>query len=179
MNIEQKVKAAIRDVADFPKPGILFKDITPILENPELCREITEALAVPFSTEKIDAIVGIESRGFLFGLLLAQKLNVPFIPVRKAGKLPYQTISHSYTLEYGSATVEMHIDSVKPNWNVLVHDDLLATGGTAAAAAELIKKQGASVAGFSFLVELNFLGGKKTLQTYASHIDSLVEYGTD
>jgi len=176
MTIEEKVKSAIRDVPDFPKPGILFKDITPILENPVLCREITEALADQFRHTELNAIVGVESRGFLFGMMLAQQFNVPFIPVRKAGKLPYKTVQHSYNLEYGSATIEMHLDTIKPDWKVLVHDDLLATGGTAAAAAELILKQGGEVAGFSFLVELEFLAGKKVLEHYTSNIYSLVTY---
>ncbi len=176
MTIEEKVKASIRDVVDFPKPGILFKDITPILENPVLCREITSSLAEPFRNLDIDAILGVESRGFLFGILLAQQLNIPFIPVRKAGKLPYRTVSWSYDLEYGSATIEMHADAIKPDWKVIVHDDLLATGGTAAAAAELIKSQGASVQAFSFLVELSFLNGKDTLSKYSSEIKSLVTY---
>jgi len=176
MTIQDKIKEAIRDVKDFPKPGILFKDITPILENPVLCREIVIELAKPYENMKVNAVVGVESRGFLFGMLLAQYLNVPFIPVRKAGKLPYQTISYSYTLEYGSATVEMHVDSIQPNWEVIVHDDLLATGGTAAAAAELILKQDAKVAGFSFLVELAFLDGQKHLDAYKTEIYSLVSY---
>ncbi|MEX1188586.1 MAG: adenine phosphoribosyltransferase [Bacteroidia bacterium] len=179
MSISDKVKAAIRDVADFPKPGILFKDITPILENPELCNEITTALAKEYENNRPDAIVGVESRGFLFGMLLAKHFHIPFIPVRKAGKLPYETISYSYTLEYGSATVEMHVNSVKPGWNVMVHDDLLATGGTAAAAAELIIQQGAKVSGFTFVVELGFLGGREALSKYNSRIDSLVSYEGD
>lgn len=176
MNIEEKVKASIRDVADFPKPGILFKDITPILENPVLCREIAVSLSEPFKTQEINAIVGVESRGFLFGMLIAQQLNIPFIPVRKAGKLPFHTVSWSYDLEYGSATIEMHADAIKPNWRVIVHDDLLATGGTAAAAAELIQSQGAHVEAFSFLVELSFLSGKEVLSKYSPEIKSLVSY---
>ncbi len=179
MSLSEQVKTTIRDVADFPKPGILFKDITPILENSLLCSEITSELAKPYENAKPDAIVGVESRGFLFGMLLAQHFKIPFIPVRKAGKLPYETISYSYNLEYGSATVEMHVDSIKPHWKVLVHDDLLATGGTAAAAAELILKQGADVCGFTFIVELSFLDGKKALQKYNSRIDSLVSYDGD
>lgn len=176
MNIETEVKNHIRDVADFPKKGILFKDITPILENPALCREITFELSKPFINKGINAIVGVESRGFLFGLMMAQHLNVPFIPVRKKGKLPYKTLSFSYDLEYGSATIEMHIDSIKENWNIIVHDDLLATGGTAGAAAELIQMQNANVAGFSFLVGLSFLDGKRNLEKYNAPISCLVEY---
>jgi len=176
MTINEKIRQSIRDVADFPKPGILFKDITPILENPLLCREITNELTLPFKNNEINAIIGVESRGFLFGMLLAQKLNIPFIPVRKAGKLPYKTIQYAYDLEYGSATVEMHVDVIKSDWNVLIHDDLLATGGTAAAAAELVIKQGAQVAGFSFIVELGFLHGRERLNSYCKEIVSLVNY---
>jgi adenine phosphoribosyltransferase len=176
MSIVEKVKKAIRDVPDFPKPGILFKDITPILENPVLCREIVSELAEPFRSQEIHAIVGVESRGFLFGMMLAQQFNVPFIPVRKAGKLPYRTVSWSYDLEYGSAVIEMHQDALQPGWNVLIHDDLLATGGTAAASAELIKLQHARVAGFSFVVELGFLSGRRNLEKYAAEVVSLISY---
>lgn len=176
MSIQERVKATVRDLPDFPKPGILFKDITPILENPVLCREITIALSDAYRNKEIDAVVGVESRGFLFGMLIAQQLNVPFIPIRKAGKLPYNTIQHSYTLEYGTAIVEMHVGALKPEWNVLVHDDLLATGGTAMAAAELIQKQQAHVAGFSFLIELDFLKGRDSLLLYAPIVDSLINY---
>lgn len=171
--IENKIKQIIRNVPDFPKPGIMFKDITPILENPELCRQIIDEFVLQFSDTKIDAILGVESRGFIFGMMLANKLNVPFVLVRKAGKLPYKTISYSYNLEYGSATVEMHIDAIKPSQNVLIHDDLLATGGTAVAAAELVKMQKGNVAGFAFLAELSFLSGRKKLETYTNKISSL------
>lgn len=174
--LKQKLINIIRDVADFPKPGILFKDITPILHNQELCTEITNEFAKQFENKKIDAIIGIESRGFLFGFMLANKLNVPFILVRKAGKLPYKTIAHEYDLEYGSAKVEMHVDEIKEGWNVLIHDDLLATGGTAEAAAKLIQMQKGTVAGFAFVVELDFLNGKEKLKTYNETIVSLVNY---
>ena len=176
MNIADKVKSKIRDVKDFPKPGIVFKDVTPLLSDPGLCIDITRELSSHWSHQSIDAVVGIESRGFLFGMLLAQNMEVPFVPVRKQGKLPWDTISHSYLLEYGEATVEIHTDSISPDWNVLVHDDLLATGGTARAAAELIKKLDASVAGFSFLVELEFLKGKTLLTDHASVVKSLIYY---
>lgn len=125
---------------------------------------------------KIDAIAGIESRGFLFGFLLAQKLRVPFIPVRKAGKLPYQTIAYTYNLEYGTATIEVHTDALKPGDNVLIHDDLLATGGTAIAAAELVKQLGGIVAGYSFIVELEFLNGRENLVHYTDNVVSLVGF---
>ena len=174
--LQTRVKQAIRDVPDFPKPGILFKDITPILLNSKLSSEISEALAAQVLGWKVDAVVGVESRGFFFGMMMAQVLNVPFIPIRKAGKLPYKTISHEYELEYGTATVEMHTDVIKPGWKVLIHDDLLATGGTACAAAELIQKQNGTVAGYAFLVTLDFLNGKEALDNYSNNFFSLVHY---
>ncbi len=174
--LQTRIKQAIRDVPDFPKPGILFKDITPILLDHKLSIDIAEDLATLVSSWKLDAIVGVESRGFLFGMMTAQALRVPFIPIRKAGKLPYETVSYEYDLEYGSAKVEMHVDVIEPGWNVLIHDDLLATGGTACAAAELIKKQQGTVAGFAFLVELGFLNGTDTLKQYSENILSLVNY---
>lgn len=176
MNLEDRIKEAIREVPDFPKKGVNFKDITPILENPVLCADIVECFTHVFSKKNIDAIVGVESRGFLFGMLIAQKLEIPFFTVRKKGKLPYKTISYKYDLEYGNAEVEMHIDTIKEGWNVLVHDDLLATGGTAAAAAELVKIQGGNVAGFAFLIELSFLDGQKKLLPYSDNIVKLVSY---
>ena len=175
MSLESKIKAAIRDVPDFPKPGIMFKDITPILENQTLCNEIVDGFIDALS-HKPDAIVGIESRGFLFGFLLANKLNIPFILIRKACKLPYKTICYEYALEYGTAKMEMHIDSLQKNWNVLIHDDLLATGGTAEAAAYLVKQQGANVSGFSFVVGLEFLKGKEKLNIHSNNITCLAQY---
>lgn len=174
--IEDKIKSAIRDVPDFPKKGIMFKDITPIFLNSYLCDEITEEFIKRFEGTKLDAVVGIESRGFLFGILIANKLNIPFVLIRKAGKLPYKTVSYEYELEYGTSKVEMHIDAIKSGWNVLIHDDLLATAGTATAGAELIKMQGGNVAGFAFLVELEFLKGKEKLKKYSDKIISLVRY---
>jgi adenine phosphoribosyltransferase len=174
--LTQRITAAIRTVPDFPKPGILFKDITPILLDYALCADIATEFAQRVRPWNVDAIVGIESRGFLFGMLVAQQLQVPFIPIRKAGKLPYHTISHEYQLEYGTAKVEMHVDAIQPGWNVLIHDDLLATGGTACAAAELIRKQKGTIAGFSFLVGLHFLNGNDALRAYSNNITSLVNY---
>lgn len=174
--IEQRLKEAIRDVADFPKPGIMFKDITPILNDNTLCDDIVDETVKRLQGIKIDAVAGIESRGFLFGFLLAQKLRVPFIPVRKAGKLPYQTIAYTYNLEYGTATIEVHTDALKPGDNVLIHDDLLATGGTAIAAAELVKQLGGIVAGYSFIVELEFLNGRENLVHYTDNVVSLVGF---
>lgn len=174
--IEKKIKKAIRDVNDFPKEGIVFKDITPILEDVTLTEEVTIALTDATKQLEIDAVLGIESRGFFWGMLIAQQLKVPFIPVRKKGKLPYKTVSYSYDLEYGSAEIEVHEDAIKPGWKVLVHDDLLATGGTAAAAAEIVKMQQAEVAGFSFLVILEFLKGREKLGKYNNNINGLVSY---
>ena len=174
--LAETLKKVIRDVPDFPKPGIMFKDITPILLDAELTRKIVDEMANQVKTLKLDAIVGIESRGFWFGIMLANKLNIPFIPIRKKGKLPYKTISYSYDLEYGSAEIEMHEDAIKKDWNVLIHDDLLATGGTAQASAELIKMQQANIAGFSFMVELDFLKGSEILSKYSKNISSLVHF---
>ena len=174
--LKHKLKTGIRDVPDFPKPGILFKDITPIFHNQQLCNDIVNVFADYCKDKNINAIVGVESRGFLFGFALANKLNIPFVLVRKAGKLPYKTISYEYDLEYGSAKVEMQIDDIQPGWNVMIHDDLLATGGTAEAAAKLIQMQKGIVAGFAFVVELDFLKGKERLNQYSENIISLVNY---
>ncbi|MEO8086865.1 MAG: adenine phosphoribosyltransferase [Bacteroidota bacterium] len=176
MDLQTRIKSAIRDIPDFPKPGILFKDITPVLADAALCKDIINGFADQLGTKKIDGIVGIESRGFLFGMMLAQKFNVPFLPVRKKGKLPFKTYSYEYTLEYGSATMEMHIDSVAKGSSILIHDDLLATGGTAAAAAELVKMQGGHVSAFSFLIGLDFLNGKDKLIPHSDTIISLVNF---
>ena len=174
--LEHRLKAAIRAVPDFPKPGILFRDITPVLEDAALCNAAVEGFRLALADQRIDAIAGIESRGFLFGMPLAMALNIPFVTVRKKGKLPWKTVSYKYDLEYGSAEVEMHVDSVKPGMRVMVHDDLLATGGTAAAAAELIQKQGGTVAAFSFLIELSFLNGMDRLKPYGADVVRLVTY---
>jgi adenine phosphoribosyltransferase len=174
--LSNKIKQVIRDVPDFPKPGIIFKDITPILKNAELCKEITAVLAEQLSDLKIDVVAGIESRGFLFGLALAQQLNVPFVPIRKAGKLPYKTIQQSYDLEYGTATLEVHEDAFELDQRVLIHDDLLATGGTVVAASNLVQKLGASVAAYSFLINLDFLNGKHRLKPYTDNIFALASY---
>jgi adenine phosphoribosyltransferase len=174
--IEEKIKGVIRDVVDFPKPGIVFKDITPIMLDPALSKEIVQHLAAMYKDQKLDKIAGIESRGFLFGYPLAMELGIPFVLIRKAGKLPYHKINHSYDLEYGSAEIEMHIDAVQKGERVLIHDDLLATGGSASAAAELIQKCGGEVAGFNFLVGLNFLNGIEKLKNYSNNITNLVAY---
>lgn len=176
MNIEEKLRATIRDVKDFPKEGIVFKDITPIMMDPLLSKELVDELYSMYKDEELDAVAGIESRGFLFGYPLAMRLGVPFVLIRKKGKLPYDKISHDYDLEYGSASIEMHTDAVGHNQRVLIHDDLLATGGSAQAAALLIEKSGAQVAGFNFLVSLSFLNGEEKLKEFSSKISKLVAY---
>lgn len=163
MLLSEKIKHSIRDVKDYPKPGIVFKDITPVLADPALCREIVKHIVEDFKAAKIDAVASTEARGFIFGSILAHELNCRFIPVRKAGKLPYKTRSQKYNLEYGSSSVEMHVDAVEPGWKVLVHDDLLATGGTACATGELIESFQGVIVGFSFLINLSFLPGAKNL----------------
>ena len=176
MQIGDKIKSEIRDVPDFPKKGIVFKDITPIMLNPTLSNEILSDLYEHYKNSGITKIAGIESRGFLFGYPLAMKLGIPFVLIRKEGKLPYDKISYSYNLEYGSATVEMHTDAINQEDKVLIHDDLLATGGSASAAAEMITKQGGSVQGFSFLVGLSFLKGKEKLNKFTKNIIILADY---
>ena len=176
MNVEEKLKAVIRDVNDFPKPGIVFKDITPIMLNPSLSIEMLEALKNQVKNLEITKIAGIESRGFLFGYPLAMALDLPFVLIRKKGKLPYNKISESYALEYGEATIEMHEDAVNKDDKVLIHDDLLATGGSAAAAARLIIRKGACISGFSFIVDLEFLNGKEKIQQFSKNIFTLARY---
>ncbi len=165
MQLTEKIKSLIRDIPDFPRQGIVFKDITPLLEDPQTVAAIVKRITAHYGTQKIDAVAAIEARGFLFGMLLAQALKVPFIPVRKEGKLPFDKIKQEYALEYGNASVEMHSDAVKSGWQVLIHDDLLATGGTAGAAAKLIQQLSGEVAGFSFIVNLSFLPGSETLES--------------
>jgi adenine phosphoribosyltransferase len=159
----------IRDVPDFPQPGILFKDITPVLADAEALREIIGAMKETIQGYAPDLIVGIESRGFIFGVPIAHDLGLGFAPVRKLGKLPYRTIRQEYALEYGTNTVEMHIDAVKPGQRVVIVDDLLATGGTAAAAALLVEELGGEVAALSFVVELGFLRGRERLEGRSVH----------
>lgn len=176
MELSQRIRETIREIPDFPKPGVSFKDITPLLAHPSLSRDISKALCDQFRQERPDVIVGIESRGFLYGLLMAHELDIPFVPVRKEGKLPGETISHDYQLEYGKAVLEIHTDAIRENDRVIIHDDLLATGGTCEATATLIGKLGGRVAGFSFIVELDFLSGRKRLEQYSQAVHSLVRY---
>lgn len=156
----------IRDVPDFPKPGILFKDITPVLEHADAFKQVCHLIAEDAKAQGAEAIVGIESRGFIFGVPVALELSVPFIMARKLGKLPYDRITEEYALEYGTNTVEMHVDALKPGQKAYVVDDLLATGGTAAAAARLVERLEGKVCGFGFLIELTFLEGRKNLLGY-------------
>jgi adenine phosphoribosyltransferase len=176
MSIEQKLKAIIRDVPDFPKPGILFKDISTIMLNPTFSKELLNHLVEIYRDQRIEAVAGIESRGFLFGYPLAMELGVPFVLIRKEGKLPYKKIKHAYDLEYGSAVVEIHEDAIEKGQHVLIHDDLLATGGSADAAAELVKKCGGKIAGFNFLVGLSFLNGEEKLNKHSSNIVNLARF---
>jgi len=169
------VRALIRTVPDFPKPGILFKDITPLLADPKGFHIVIDSLAERFIGEHIDAIVGMESRGFIFGSTLAARLNASFVPVRKRGRLPAAVDSVIYDLEYGSAELEMHKHSIHEGAKVLVVDDLLATGGTASATAQLVRRQGGYVASFAFLLELDFLGGRERLMPVP--VVSLLHYG--
>jgi adenine phosphoribosyltransferase len=175
LSLEENIRRSIRDVPDFPKPGILFRDITPVFYDQKLCSEIVEGF-VESMGDRPDAVVGIESRGFLFGFMVANRLGIPFVLVRKAGKLPHKTISQEYALEYGASKIEMHEDALKKNWRVVIHDDLLATGGTAAATASLVEKTGATVSGFNFVIGLDFLDGKSKLVNYSSNITCLVHY---
>jgi adenine phosphoribosyltransferase len=158
-----KLQDYVRDIQDFPKPGIVFKDITPLLISPEATRFCTEQLAKAVGNIKIDKVIGVESRGFFFGILLAQKLNAGFVPVRKVNKLPYKTISASYKLEYGSDTLEMHMDAINKGDKILIHDDVLATGGTAKAVCEMVEQLGGEIVQLNFLMELTFLNGREKL----------------
>ena len=168
------LKEFIRDVPDFPKPGILFKDITPLLGNPAALEESIGRLTEPYRALRIDWVAGVESRGFIFGALAAARLGVGFLPVRKPGKLPRETFREEFQLEYGSNAVEIHRDALGSGRRILVVDDVLATGGTAAATAKLIQRAGGEVVSMAFLIELAFLEGRKRLAGFEIH--SLLQY---
>jgi len=170
----RRLEAYIRNIPDFPEPGIQFKDITPLVKEPAMLRLAVNQLVYPFLGTNITAVAGMEARGFIFGSLAAWELGVGFVPLRKPGKLPYDVQSLSYDLEYGSASLEIHNDALKEGDRVLVIDDLIATGGTAAASCELIEKLGAEVAACAFVVELDFLNGRDKLSKYNIH--SLIHY---
>lgn len=159
-----KIENYIRDIQDFPKEGILFKDITPLLNDPLAREECLKILLDSLKGQQIDVVIGAESRGFFFGMLLADRLNAGFVPVRKPKKLPFTTISASYELEYGTDSLEIHIDAIKKGDKVLIHDDVLATGGTAKALADLVNELGGEIVQFNFLMELSFLKGREKIK---------------
>jgi adenine phosphoribosyltransferase len=175
MNMANRLSCAIRDIPDFPVKGIIFKDITPILHDIVLFNDIIAVTADKYKGYKIDKIAGIESRGFLFGMPLALKMNIPFVPIRKKGKLPAKTVSVSYDLEYGTATIEIHVDALKKGENVLIIDDLLATGGTTNAAIKLVEQIGGKVSAAAFVLELAFLHGRDNIENKNVEIFSLLE----
>ena len=174
--IDKEIDSVLREIKDFPNKGINFKDITSLLLHPKLGTKILDSLVEKIKSTKLDAVVGVESRGFLFGYSLAMKLQIPFVPARKGGKLPGLVVQKKYSLEYGQAMLEIHKNDIKPDWNILIHDDLLATGGTAVAASELIKMLGANVAGYAFLISLKSLNGDKKLSKFSDNIISLANY---
>lgn len=168
------LRSLIRDIPDFPKEGVIFKDITLLLQNPDALKETTNELFKLLNGQKINKVVGMESRGFLFGPMLASKLNAGFVPIRKPGKLPSTTLSETYDLEYGTDTLEIHIDAIEKGDKVLIHDDALATGGTANAACKLIERLGGEIVQCNFLIELTFLNGSSKINDYS--VQSLLKY---
>ena len=176
MKTEEKIAAKIRDINDFPVKGVVFKDITPVLKDMELFNEITDIFARRYKDAKIDKVAGIESRGFIFGMPLAVKMGIPFVPIRKKGRLPAETVSVSYQLEYGTAAIEIHRDAVSKGERVLIVDDLLATGGTTNAAIELIRKLEGETAAAVFAIELSFLRGRENIQNKKLDVFSILKY---
>ncbi len=174
--LDREVKAIIREVDNFPKKGVKYKDITTLLSNPILNSKVLNALEVNAKSLNAEVIIGIDSRGFLYGNSIACNLKIPFVPVRKKGKLPFKTIEEVYSLEYGEGILEIHKDSIKKNQKVLIHDDLLATGGTALAAANLIEKLGGIVVGFSFVIYLSFLNGADKFSDKSENLFCITTY---
>jgi len=172
---QEELLHTIRTIPDFPEPGVQFKDITPVLSNPDLMRRTLNVLVAPYAEERITKVLGIESRGFIFGGMLAERLGAGFVLVRKVGKLPAETIREDYSLEYGTGAIEMHRDALRPEDHVLIHDDVLATGGTALAAARLVRQAGAHIVGFSFLIELDALEGRKKIESFGP-VHALIHY---
>ena len=170
----QRLESKIRAIPGFPKPGVVFRDITPLVSDPAMLRLAVHQLVHPFMGEPIDAVAGMEARGFIFGVLSAQELNVGFVPLRKPGKLPYDVQSVSYELEYGTASLEAHIDAINPGDRILLVDDLIATGGTASASCQLVERLGGEIAACAFLIELDGLGGRERLPGRRVH--SLLHY---
>lgn len=171
----EKLKNAVRDVVDFPKTGIIFKDITPVLADPEIFRLSIDGLIETIGGQRVDKIVGVDARGFIFGAAVADRIGCGLVPVRKHGKLPWKTHAVSYSLEYGEAVIEIHQDAIQPGENVLLVDDLLATGGTAAAAVQLVRNLGGNLIGASFFIELAFLEGRKVIGEDVK-VDALLIY---
>ena len=177
MNIDTSwIESLVRDIPDFPKPGIVFKDITPVLQDHNAFKAVVQMVSLNYLNSGIDRVIGVESRGFLFGGPVAFELGTNFGIVRKAGKLPWDTVARTYDLEYGSATLEAHVDTVKPGERVLVVDDLLATGGTARATVELMRELGAEVVGAAFLIELTFLPGRSVLEEMGVDVFAPLSY---
>ena len=171
------LKSYIRDIPNFPKSGIIFKDITPLLANPIARALVVETIVQSYQEKNIELVVGIEARGFLFGMMIADRLNVPFVPIRKFGKLPYKKKVEHYDLEYGTSSIEIHEDAILKNTRVLIHDDLLATGGTALAAGSLVEQVGGKVQGFSFIINLSFLSGiQNILNRFSVEVQSVLTY---
>lgn len=170
----ESLKQKIRSIPDFPKPGILFYDVTTLLRDPDGFREAIDAMSAPYDKGSVDLIVGIESRGFILGAAMADRLGAGFVPVRKLGKLPSKTVRESYSLEYGTDSLEVHEDAIDKDQRVLIVDDLLATGGTAAAVTKLVRKLGGRIIGLAFLVELDFLPGRTKLE--GEQIHSVLHY---
>lgn len=177
MEVTVELRDIIRDVKDFPKPGIVFKDITPLLANPLLFARAVDELAEFTRRSEADVVLAAEARGYLFGAAIAYKLGLPLVIVRKPGKLPHKTISHTYELEYGTDTLEIHVDAIKKGRRVMLVDDLLATGGTTEACAKLVEKLGGVVAGCAFVIELSFLNGRDKLKDYK--VFSIIDYESE
>jgi adenine phosphoribosyltransferase len=175
--LNEYLRETIRNVPDFPKKGIVFRDITTLLKQPDAFKNVVDYFFKKYKSERIDKVVGIESRGFIVGGTLAYKLNVGFVPIRKPNKLPAETLREEYQLEYGTDAIEIHKDSIKPGERVLLHDDLLATGGTMQAACRLVEKLGGKIVGISFLIELSFLNGRKYLNNY--NVESIIKYQSE
>ncbi|PIN99077.1 MAG: adenine phosphoribosyltransferase [Candidatus Diapherotrites archaeon CG10_big_fil_rev_8_21_14_0_10_31_34] len=173
----EDLKEKIRNIPDFPKKGIMFRDITTLLQDPKATKKAIQGMIKPFENEKIDVVIGTEARGFIFGAIIAFELGVSFVPVRKPGKLPFETEKASYEKEYGEDELEMHLDAIKKGDKVLVCDDLLATAGTAKAVKELVEKLGGEIIGFCFLIELSFLQGREKLKPYK--VFSLIDYNSE
>ncbi len=177
MSLTDEIKSTIRNISDYPKAGVVFKDITPVLANPQLSRQIVKHMADLYRDRNVNAVAGVEARGFIFGAALAYELGCSFVPVRKAGKLPFQSRTQRFELEYSSAEIEIHVDAFSKGSRVIVHDDVLATGGTSCAAGDLVKSFDAEIVAFSFLINLSFLpGAGKIEKRFGMTPDFLVKY---